>query len=227
MSFFKANMQTGILVLLVILVGILCIAIFFTNKEVRNIKVDFVKSRHDITALQTLLNDIGLTAVGGRLDLEDLPENIIDRGNDGPPIEKFPINGLQSNVVMLPSKHYPSGFNSLDTLDEKDEQEYENPDLKVSKENEDFAPLPANTDSEPAILNLENPVQQDAKDVIPAEDIDEVKEQESKKQPNQSLKTQTNKTNEVKKEEEENESSEEESSDEESSEEESSDEDDK
>ena len=68
MTFFQSNIQTGILVLLVILVGILCIALFFTNKEVRNIKVGFVKNIHDIEALQNLLDEVGLNNTDSLID---------------------------------------------------------------------------------------------------------------------------------------------------------------
>jgi hypothetical protein len=94
MTFFQSNIQTGILVLLVILVGILCIALFFTNKEVRNIKVGFVKNIHDIEALQNLLDEVGLTAAGNNTD------NLIDNKN---PISSF------NNMGNL----HPSMFNGM------------------------------------------------------------------------------------------------------------------
>lgn len=217
MKLFQSNMQTGILVLLVILVGILCIALFFTNKEVRNIKEGVVKSRHDISALQTLLNDVGLTSSGERLGLEDLPDNIIDKEHSGPPTSQFPLNRLPPNVNMFPPNMFPPGFNPLDTLDKK---ETNNPNKKVSEDIKVPSPLPANTDSEPATLNLENQIKQETKnvkDVIPSEDVEEVKELESKKQLKQLPKTQTEKTKETKVENKKDESSEEESSEEDSS----------
>ena len=64
MNFFQSNIQTSVLVLIVILLCIVCITLFFTNKEVRNLKTSTVKNQHDIEALQTLLSDVGMKATG-------------------------------------------------------------------------------------------------------------------------------------------------------------------
>ena len=99
MTFFQSNIQTGILVLLVILVGILCIALFFTNKEVRNIKVGFVKNINDIEALQNLLDEVGLTAAGNNTD------SLIDNKN---PISSFNnMGGLHPSMF---SGMFPPGM---------------------------------------------------------------------------------------------------------------------
>lgn len=55
MNIQASNMQTIILVLLVILISIICAALFFTNKEVRNLKNSVSKNYHDIAALHSLL----------------------------------------------------------------------------------------------------------------------------------------------------------------------------
>jgi hypothetical protein len=63
MKLIQSNIQTGILVLLVIIVGIMCIALFVTNKEVRNLKIDTLRNRNDIEALQNMLTDVGMGAM--------------------------------------------------------------------------------------------------------------------------------------------------------------------
>ena len=156
-------MQTGILVLLVILVGILCIALFFTNKEVRNIKTGVVKSRHDIAALQILLNDVGLTASGGRPELKDA-ENIID--GSGHPTSQFAGHKMPPNISMFPPGAFPPGVNPR--VDSGEESEHSNQE----QDKKSPSPVPANTEADPATLNLEKP-----DDVIPVEDVEEVKEQ--------------------------------------------------
>ena len=127
MTFFQSNIQTGILVLLVILVGILCIALFFTNKEVRNIKVGFVKNIHDIEALQNLLDEVGLTAAGNNTD------SLIDNKN---PISSFNnMGGLHPSMF---SGMFPPGMEKKfmnieegnedtdDTEDTEDTEDIEN-----------------------------------------------------------------------------------------------------
>jgi|SaaInlStandDraft_1057018.scaffolds.fasta_scaffold01999_9 hypothetical protein len=64
MKLFQSNIQTSVLVLLVILLGIVCVTLFFTNKEVRHLKTSVVKNQHDIEALQNLLSDVGMKATG-------------------------------------------------------------------------------------------------------------------------------------------------------------------
>ena len=64
MKFFQSNIQTSVLVLLVVLLAIVCVALFFTSKEVRHLKTSVVKNQHDIEALQNLLNDVGMKATG-------------------------------------------------------------------------------------------------------------------------------------------------------------------
>lgn len=204
MKFFQANMQTGILVLLVILVGIVCVALFFTNKEVRNIKAGIVKSRHDISALQTLLNDVGLTASGGRLGPDD-PDNLIDQhGRGSPPQSQFGppgSQGLPPGMEMFPPGMFPPGFDPSQLPPIQEQNDGQSPRSDGSKgseevpeelkENKNPEPLPANTESEPATLNLEKPEQPIEKkaDVIPNEDVEEVKETVTKTTPKSTTKT--------------------------------------
>jgi len=192
-------MQTGILVLLVVLVGIVCVALFFTNKEVRNIKAGIVKSRHDISALQTLLNDVGLTASGGRLGPDD-SDNLIDsRSNHrSPPRSQFGppgAQGLPPGMEMFPPGMFPPGFDPSQLPPIPEQNGGQSPRSDGSKgpgsfpeENINPEPLPANTESEPATLNLEKPEQSEQPgqpveqkaDVIPKEDVEEVKVEEVK-----------------------------------------------
>ena len=94
MKLFKSNMQTGILVLLVVLVSILCITLFFTNKEVRNIKASVVKNKHDINSLQSLLNDVGLTAIHSQTES--------NQSEDYPPTSQFvlPEQSIPDEIVQ-------------------------------------------------------------------------------------------------------------------------------
>ena len=51
-------MQTVILVLLILLVGVLSFALYITNKEVRHLKEGVVKTKHDMDAVHSLLTDL-------------------------------------------------------------------------------------------------------------------------------------------------------------------------
>ena len=182
MTFFQANMQTGILVLLVILVAIVCVALFFTNKEVRNIKASIVKSRHDITAIQTLLNDVGLTASGGNFPES---ESLIDQ-KDCPQQSRFMgmPPGIPSNVMFSPEM-IPQEFRP-DLKSEGSDKSVTSPKVV---ENNTPKPLPSDTNSEPATLNFKNPSEQKKQDLIPPEDV-EVVDTENKTQTNPPLKIQ-------------------------------------
>lgn len=57
MGFCNTNMQTGILVLLFVLVALSCFSLFFINREVRNLKLNSVKNKNDLQALQSLLGE--------------------------------------------------------------------------------------------------------------------------------------------------------------------------
>jgi hypothetical protein len=168
-------MQTGILVLLIVLVSIVCFSLFFTNKEVRNIKTDVVKSRHDITAIQTLLNNVGLSASGKILEDD---EEFIDPQNNNPQsnfmnvpqnISMFPPNMISPN--SKPTMKQNNSGNTVESLKNN------NPD-----------PLPADTKSEPANLNLKETSEHKDNNVIPMEDVELVnsdnKSQESPKKEN-------------------------------------------
>lgn len=165
MSFFQANMQTGILVLLIVLVAILCVALFFTNKEVRNIKTGFVKNKHDIVALQSLLNDVGLSASGGNPDLingQDEPTSSF-----GPPFRPGDVPPGMFPPGMLPPGFVPTG--KLSPINE----EFEGSSLEGGSPE----PLPADTESAPANLDLTKPQEDSVESgVIPSEDVEEVKE---------------------------------------------------
>lgn len=63
---FQSNMQTGIIVLAVVLLIIVCLALFFTHKQVRDMGMMVVKNRHDVQALQTILGEAGLGVMGMR-----------------------------------------------------------------------------------------------------------------------------------------------------------------
>ncbi len=154
MKFFQANMQTGILVLLVVLVTIVCVALFFTNKEVRNIKAGIVKSRHDITAIQTLLNDVGLTASGGHFEDND---GLHDEKEGLPQTSFMGIPGMPSNVPIISPDMIPSELR---------------PDSTMSSQNNIPEPVSSDTQSEPATLHLEKTTDQKEPDVIPPEDVE-------------------------------------------------------
>lgn len=188
MKFFQANMQTGILVLLVVLVAIVCVALFFTNKEVRNIKAGVVKSRHDIAALQNLLSEAGLAASGGRLGNPEDDEMVDPRSREGPPRSQFMgPPGMPPGMAMFPPGMFPPGVDpsQLGPIPEQDEKS--NGSGSPSSLNDtNPEPLPANTEAEPAALNLEkpdDPVIQEVNgptgstgdNVIPIEDVEEVK----------------------------------------------------
>ena len=172
MKFFQGNMQTGILVLLVVLVAIVCVALFFTNKEVRNIKAGVVKSRHDINAIQTLLNDVGLTASGGHLD----DESLIDQ-KGGPPQSRFMgipsgmPQGMPANISMFPPGMVPPELRPEPTADDSEHSATLPTSSPTSNAPE---PLPADTTTTPATLNLEKPTDQKEPDVIPPEDVEVV-----------------------------------------------------
>lgn len=57
-------MQTGILVLGVILLIIVCGGLFITHKEVRDMKMNVIKNRHDIQAIQDMLGAAGMAVLG-------------------------------------------------------------------------------------------------------------------------------------------------------------------
>jgi hypothetical protein len=187
MKFFQANMQTGILVLLVVLVAIVCVALFFTNKEVRNIKAGVVKSRHDITAIQTLLNDVGLTASGGHLEDN---EGLIDQ-KGGPPQSRFMgmpgmpgMLGMPPNVAMFPPGMVPPELRpdaNLENNGEHSTLSSSSATSTSSPKNDTPDHLPADTQAAPATLNLEKPADQKEPDVIPPEDV-EVVDPENKSQ---------------------------------------------
>jgi hypothetical protein len=64
LGIFRSNMQTGILVLAVILLVIVCLALFFTHKEVRDMRMAVIKNRHDIQAVQGILGEAGMAILG-------------------------------------------------------------------------------------------------------------------------------------------------------------------
>ena len=180
MKFFQANMQTGILVLLVVLVAIVCVALFFTNKEVRNIKAGVVKSRHDITAIQTLLNDVGLTASGGHLEDN---KGLIDK-KGGPPQSRF--MGMPPNVAIFPPEMVPPELRPDANLENNGEHSpLSSPSATStsSPKNDKPDPLPADTQAAPATLNLEKPADQKEPDVIPPEDVEVVDPENKSKKP--------------------------------------------
>ena len=175
MKFFQANMQTGILVLLILLVSIVCVALFFTNKEVRNIKTDVVKSRHDITAIQTLLNDVGLSASGKILEDD---EEFIDPQNNNP----------QSNFMNVPQNISIFPPNMISPNSKPTMKQNNSGNTVESLKNNNPDPLPADTKSEPANLNLKETSEHKDNNVIPMEDVELVnsdnKSQESPKKEN-------------------------------------------
>lgn len=130
MTFFKANLHTGILVLLVVLISIVCVALFFTNKEVRNLKTSIVKSRHDITAIQNMLNDIGLSA----------SENIIVENEDSYK-DSYPKSTFSDTIQMYP-------VNQM-----KNENKDEKSDNDVI---EDKAPVDLENNKDPSIIPSED-----------------------------------------------------------------------
>jgi hypothetical protein len=59
LNIFRANMQTSILVLAVILLGLISVALFLTHRDLRETKLLVSKNRYDIEALQSMLGEYG------------------------------------------------------------------------------------------------------------------------------------------------------------------------
>ncbi len=174
MSFLQANMQTGILVLLVVLAAILCVTLFFTNKEVRNIKTGFVKNRHDISALQTLLSDVGLSATNRNPEEYDEFDNGL-QDEQGYPSSSFGGNPMMG---MVPPEHFPD--NNQFNPEQPDQNGPLSPLSPIQEEFRSPDPSPANTVENSsltgAVLNLEKPVEVGSNpEVIPSEDVEQVK----------------------------------------------------
>ena len=56
MGFCNTNMQTGILVLVLLALPCICFSLFFINREVRNLKLNSV-NKNDLQALQSLIGE--------------------------------------------------------------------------------------------------------------------------------------------------------------------------
>ena len=102
-------MQTIILVLLVILISIICAALFFTNKEVRNLKNSVSKNYHDIAALHSLLEKQSKECLQEEVPMCPLPSG---------------MNPYQTNVL-------PSVPESMEHLDDNQEDIHEGDDIEV------------------------------------------------------------------------------------------------
>jgi FtsZ-interacting cell division protein ZipA len=63
LGIFQSNMQTGILVLIVIMLILLCLSLFFLHRAVRDMQSTIIGNKHDIRALQGFMNDAGMAAL--------------------------------------------------------------------------------------------------------------------------------------------------------------------
>ena len=91
-------MQTIILVLLVILISIICAALFFTNKEVRNLKNSVSKNYHDIAALHSLLEKQSKECLQEEVPMRPLPPS---------------MNSYQTNVLPNVLQSVPEGMETV------------------------------------------------------------------------------------------------------------------
>lgn len=116
LSLFRNNMQTGILVLVIVLLGIICLVLFYTHREVRDLRFVVSKNRHDVEAMQSLLNDVGGFAIkapsredGGELEDENggPPGAGLGRLGPGP---RGPVPAGRFPPGMFPPGMFPPGM---------------------------------------------------------------------------------------------------------------------
>ena len=130
MNIQSSNMQTIILVLLVILISIICAALFFTNKEVRNLKNSVSKNYHDIAAIHSLLEKQSKECLQEEVPMCPLPPD---------------MNPYQTNVLsdvlpnVLPS--VPEGMEPLQESvpvsleDNQEDEDVEIIEVSTNKQN--------------------------------------------------------------------------------------------
>ena len=103
-------MQTVILVLVIILIGILCVALFMTSRDVRNLKSTFLKCQSDLLALQDMLGDVGMSASGGPPPVAHFPSGLM-----GLP------HGIQENMMQSPPSELQKFKEESDDSDDSDD----------------------------------------------------------------------------------------------------------
>lgn len=106
-------MQTGILVLGVILLIVLCLALFFTHREVRDMRLNMIKNRHDIQAIQGIMSEAGLAFFGPYGDISMVTSD-----------EKKPSEESKHKSVYYepsPSSFYPDMYNNGSDIPEPSE----------------------------------------------------------------------------------------------------------
>lgn len=153
LGLFQDNMQTGILVLVVILLLILCVAFYFTHREVRDLRFAVSKNRHDIQAVQSLLSETGLAAIG-----EEQKE---DSFRGGAPVSRFPPPGMIPRG-MTSSFHPDILLNHSEPMG-KDDGSGLGPDQvlqpvveDVEEEDKDEIVLEADNANEPVVVQAES-----------------------------------------------------------------------